>query len=81
MDSHGVAHTCIIGTLYGTNNRRYKMKGIKRSRDIYQQVAQRFGLSRENLETLMVINDWWPWTLPRRVTLTIYMLVVHYGRL
>ena len=78
VDSHGVAHTCVIGTLYGTFNRRYRTKGRTRSRDIYQQVALRFDLDRGNIERLMAINDRISTKLLRRAALTLYLLAVKY---
>ena len=72
---HNVARCCVIGSLYGTNNRRYRSKGISRSRDIYLQVSKRFDLTRSQLVALMALNDEIPWTPVRRVAL-ILMLVV-----
>ena len=71
---HNVARCCVIGSLYGTNNRRYRSKGISRSRDIYLQVSKRFDLTRSQLVALMALNDLIPWTPVRRVAL-ILMLV------
>ena len=74
VSEHGVARCCVIGSLYGSNNRRYRSRGISRSRDIYLQVSRRFGLTRSQLVTLMAVNDLIPWTPVRRVAL-ILMLV------
>ena len=71
---HGVARSCVIGTLYGTNIRRYRSRGTTRSRDIYLQVSRRFDLTRSQLVALMALNDLIPWTPVRRVAL-ILMLV------
>ena len=74
VSEHGVARCCVIGTLYGTNNRRYRSRGTARSRDIYLQVSKRFDLTRSQLVALMALNDLIPWTPVRRVAL-ILMLV------
>ena len=74
VSEHGVARCCVIGTLYGSNNRRYRSRGISRSRDIYLQVSKRFDLTRSQLVALMALNDLIPWTPVRRVAL-ILMLV------
>ena len=71
---HNVARCCVIGSLYDSNNRRYRSRGITRSRDIYLQVSKRFDLTRSQLMTLMTVNDLIPWTPVRRVAL-ILMLV------
>ena len=81
VDSHGVTHCCVIGSLYGTFNQGYRTKGKARSRDIYQQVALRFDLDRGHIERLLDINDLISNTLIRRVALTLYLVVVKYGRL
>ena len=72
---HNVARCCVIGSLYGSNNRRYCSRGISRSRDIYLQVSLRFDLTRSQLVALMTVNDLISWTPVRRVAL-ILMLVV-----
>ena len=74
VSEHSVARCCVIGTLYGTNNRRYRSRGTTRSRDIYLQVSKRFDLTRSQLVALMAVNDLIPWTPVRRVAL-ILMLV------
>jgi len=71
---HNVARCCVIGSLYGANNRRYKPRGTARSRDIYLQVSKRFDLTRSQLVALMTVNDLISWTPVRRVAL-ILMLV------
>ena len=73
---HGVARCCVIGTLYGSNNRRYRSRGISRSRDIYLQVSRRFGLTRQQLVVLMAVNDLIPWTPVRRVALILIMVEI-----
>ena len=71
---HNVARCCVLGTLYGTNNRRYRSKGISRSRDIYLQVSKRFDLTRSQLVTLMTVTDLIPWTPVRRVALILILV-------
>ena len=75
VSEHGVARCCVIGSLYGSNNRRYRPRGTARSRDIYLQVSRRFDLTRSQLVALMTVNDLISWTPVRRVAL-ILMLVV-----
>ena len=70
---HNVARCCVIGSLYGSNNRRYRSKGISRSRDIYLQVSRRFDLTRSQLVALMAVNDSIPWTPVRRVALILML--------
>ena len=72
---HNVARCCVIGSLYGSNNRRYRPRGTARSRDIYLQVSRRFDLTRSQLVALMTVNDLTSWTPARRAAL-ILMLVV-----
>ena len=71
---HNVARCCVIGSLYGANNRRYRSRGITRSRDIYLQVSKRFDLTRSQLVALMTVNDLIPWTPVRRVALILIMV-------
>ena len=73
VSEHGVARCCVVGTLYGSNNRRYRSRGISRSRDIYLQVSKRFGLTRSQLVALMALNDLIPWTPVRRVALILML--------
>ena len=76
VSEHSVARCCVIGTLYGTNNRRYRSRGISRSRDIYLQVSRRFGLTRSQLVALMTAKDLIPWTPVRRVALILIVVVI-----
>ena len=71
---HNVARCCVIGSLYDSNNRRYRSRGITRSRDIYLQVSKRFDLTRSQLMTLMTVNDLIPWTPVRRMALILIMV-------
>ena len=71
---HSVARCCVIGSLYGSNNRMYCSRGMARSRDIYLQVSKRFDLTRSQLVTLMTVNDLIPWTPVRRVALILIIV-------
>ena len=71
---HSVARCCVIGSLYGSNNRMYRSRGMARSRDIYLQVSKRFDLTRSQLVTLMTVNDLIPWTPVRRVALILIIV-------
>ena len=73
---HSVARCCVIGSLYGSNNRMYCSRGMARSRDIYLQVSKRFDLTRSQLVTLMTVNDLIPWTPVRRVALILTVVVI-----
>ena len=74
VSEHGVARCCVIGSLYGSNNRRYRSRGTARSRDIYLQVSKRFDLTRSQLVMLMAVNDLIPWTPVRRAALILMMV-------
>ena len=73
IDEDGVARFCVIGSLYGRGNRAFLNRGEAHSRDIYHQVAIKYGMDRNAIETLITINDRIPWTWLRRRALCRYI--------
>ena len=69
IDEDGVAHFCVIGSLYSRVNKAFLKRGEAHSRDIYRQVAIKYGLDRYTINTLITINDRIPWTWLRRLAL------------
>jgi len=69
----GVARFCVIGSMYGRTNKAFLKHGEAHSRDIYRQVAIKYGLDRDSINTLININDRIPWTWLRRLALLRYL--------
>ena len=62
IDEDGVARFCVIGSMYSRVNKAFLIRGEAHSRDIYHQVAIKYGMDRNAIETLIAINDRIPWT-------------------
>ena len=73
IDDDGVARFCVIGSMYGRANKAFLNRGEAHSRDIYHQVAIKYGMDRNAIETLIAINDRIPWTWLRRWALCRYI--------
>ena len=73
IDEDGVARFCVIGSMYGRGNKAFLRRGEAHSRDIYRQVAIKYGLDRDTISTLININDRIPWTWLRRLVLLRYV--------
>jgi hypothetical protein len=73
IDEDGVAHFCVIGSMYGRTNKAFLKRGEAHSRDIYRQVAIKYGLDRNAIYDLLAINDRIPWTWLRRLALLRYL--------
>ena len=73
ISNDGVARFCVIGSMYGRTNKAFLKRGEAHSRDIYRQVAIKYGLDRDTINTLININDRIPWTWLRRLALLRYL--------
>jgi hypothetical protein len=73
IDEDGVARFCVIGSLYSRVNKAFLNRGEAHSRDIYHQVAIKYGVNRQDIFTLLAINDRIPWTWLRRLALLRYL--------
>jgi len=73
IGNDGVARFCVIGSLYGRGNKAFLKRGEAHSRDIYHQVAIKYGIDRDTINTLITINDRIPWTWLRRLALLRYL--------
>ena len=74
IDEDGVARFCVIGSMYGRVNKAFLKRGEAHSRDIYHQVAIKYGMNRNGIEALITINDRIPWTWLRRLVLILYIM-------
>ena len=73
IDEDGVARFCVIGSMYSRVNKAFLNRGEAHSRDIYHQVAIKYGMDRRGVEALIAINDRIPWTWLRRLVLRQYI--------
>ena len=73
IDEDGVARFCVIGSMYSRVNKAFLNRGEAHSRDIYHQVAIKYGMDRNAIEALIAINDRIPWTWLRRWVLCRYI--------
>ena len=73
IDEDGVARFCVIGSMYSRVNKAFLNRGEAHSRDIYHQVAIKYGMDRNAILDLLAINDRIPWTWLRRWVLCRYI--------
>ena len=73
ISDDGVARFCVIGSMYSRVNKAFLKRGEAHSRDIYRQVAIKYGMDRDTINTLITINDRIPWTWLRRLALLRYL--------
>jgi hypothetical protein len=73
ISDDGVARFCVIGSLYSRVNKAFLKRGEAHSRDIYRQVAIKYGMDRNTIYDLLAINDRIPWTWLRRLALLRYL--------